>query len=250
MRRGIASVAVVALCGCGDVDTGPNVATSLEFASLPFPAVVAGDSLRDTSGIAAPLRALAFNSSNDEIPDAPVRYAALESVVTVDSVTGFVVAGFDDDTTARVVAYVGRLQSPPLRLSVVPRPDAAAKSGTIDTLRYSVLDSTKNLSGELAVRVVHRGVGGEVPVRNWIVSFTLETASDSARARIVGDNGRASGADTTSAAGIASRKVRLYPAGLTTTHDSIAVRAVVRYRGAHVAGSPVRLVLPFRPLTP
>lgn len=244
------SAAVVALCGCGDVDTGPNVATSLEFASLPFPAVVAGDSLRDTSGMAAPLRALAFNSRNDAILDAPVRYAALEGVVAVDSVAGFAVAGFDDDTTARVVAYVGRLQSPPLRLSVVPRPDAAAKSGTIDTLEYSVLDSTKNLSGELAVRVVHNKVGGEVPVRDWIVTFALETASDSTRARIVDDSRRASGADTTSSTGVASRRIRLNPAGLTATRDSISVQAVVRYRGAHVAGSPVRLVLSFRPLTP
>lgn len=236
--------------GCTDLDTGPNVATSIEFTALPFPAVVAGDTLRDTSGIAAPLRAVVFNSDNDVIADAPARYAALETVVTVDSVTGLVVAGSKADTTARVVAYVGSLQAVPLRLSVVPRPDSVGPSGTIDTLRYSVIDTTQNLSADLAVRVVHHGATDDVPVRDWIVTFALANAADSVRARVVADNRRPSAADTTSSAGIAARKVRLSPAGLTSPRDSIIVLARVRYRGMHVAGSPLRLVLPVVPRVP
>ena len=247
--RAILAAGVLAVA-CTDTDTGPNVATSIEFTSLPFPAVVAGDTLRDTSGIAAPLRAAVFNSDNDEIVDAPVRYAALETVVTVDSVTGVLVAGTNDDTTARVVAYVGSLQAAPLRLRVVPRPDLVEPSGTIDTLRYSVIDTTQNLSGDLAVRVVHNGPTDNVPVRDWIVTFALADAADSVRARVVADNRRPSAADTTSAAGIAARKVRLSPAGLTSPRDSIVVLARVRYRGMHVAGSPLRLVLPVVPRVP
>ncbi|CAN5639469.1 hypothetical protein BH23GEM1_BH23GEM1_02500 [soil metagenome] len=251
MKSARALAAACALAaGCTDVDTGPNVATSLEFATLPFPAVVAGDTLRDTSGMAAPLRARAFNSANEEIVDAPVRYFDLEGVVTVDSATGILVAGPAPDTAARIIALVGAIQSPPLRLSVVPRPDSVAPSGTIDTLRYSVIDSTQNLSGGLAVRVVHRGATGDVPVRAWIVTFALETPSDSTLARIVADNDRSSSADTTAADGIASRRVRLSPAGLTSASDSIVVLARVRYRGMHVAGSPLRLVLPVRPRVP
>ena len=236
--------------GCTDIDTGPNVATSIEFTALPFPAVVAGDTLRDTSGIAAPLRAIVFNSDNEEIVDAPLRYAALETVVTVDSVTGIVIAGAGTDTTARLVAYVGSLQAAPLRLSVVPRPDSVEPSGTIDTLRYSVIDTTQNLSGDLAVRVVHRGLTDDEPVRDWVVTFALADAADSVRARVVADNRRPSAADTTSNLGIAGRKVRLLPAGLTSPRDSIVVLARVRYRGMHVAGSPLRLVLPVVPRVP
>lgn len=247
--RAIVAVCVLAVA-CSDIDTGPNVAASLEFTALPLPAVVASDTLRDTSGIAAPLRAIVFNSDNEEIIDAPVRYAGLESVVTVDSETGVVVAGSVAGTTARIIAFIGALQSPPLRLSVVPRPDSVARSGTIDTLRYSVIDSTQNLSGDLAVSVVHRAAGGDVPVRDWIVTFTLQTPSDSTRAQIVADNQRRSTADTTSTAGGASRKVRLFPAGLTSARDSIVVLARVQYRGAHVAGSPLRLVLPVQPRVP
>lgn len=250
MRAVRVLVAGLLAAACTDIDTGPNVAASIEFPALPFPAVVAGDTLRDTSGVAAPLRAMVFNSDNEEIVDAPVRYAALEAVVTVDSVTGVLIAGAKADTTARLVAYVGSLQAPPLRLSVVSRPDSVGPSGTIDTLRYSVIDTTQNLSGELAVRVVHHAGTGAVPVRDWIVTFTLEDPADSVRARVVGDNRRPSILDTTSTAGVAARKVRLLPAGLTSPRDSIVVLARVRYRGTHVAGSPLRLVLPVVPRVP
>jgi len=236
---------------CTDIDTGPNVAASIEFTALPFPAVVAGDTLRDTSGVASPLRALVFNSDNEVIIDATVSYAALDTVVRVDSATGTVVAAAAADRNARIIAYIGSLQSQPLSLSVVPRPDSLARSGTIDTLRYSVIDTTQNLSGEFAVRVLNRVAGGAAAaVRDWIVTFTLQTPADSTRARIVTANERPSTVDTTSADGIASRKVRLFPAGLTSARDSIVVLARVRYRGAQIAGSPLRLVLPVQPRVP
>ncbi len=225
MSAARALVLALFAAACTEIDTGPNVPASIEFPALPFPAVVAGDTLRDTSGVAAPLRARVFNPDNEEIVDAPVRYAALDAVVTVDSVTGVVVAGSRADTATRLVAYVGSLQAPPLRLSVVPRPDSVGPSGTIDTLRYSVSDTTRNLSGELAVRVVHHADTGDVPVRDWIVFFTLEDPADTVRARVVGDDQRPSAADTTSAAGVAARKVRLLPAGLTSPRDSIVVVA-------------------------
>ena len=251
MNRAAAVLAACALMlACTDIETGPNVVTSLEFEALPFPAIVAGDTLRDINGIVAPLRALVFNSDNVEIAGAPIRYAGLESVVTVDSVTGIVVAGARTDTATRIVAFIGSLQSAPLRLSVVPRPDSVARSGTIDTLKYSVSDTTQNVSGDLAVRVSSRVGTGTVPVRDWIVTFTLQTPADSIRARIVAENGRNSGADTTSTAGIAARKVRLFPAGLTSVRDSVVVLARVRYRGADLSGSPVRLVLPVQPRVP
>lgn len=245
-RRRLAALALAGVA-CGDADTGPNTVTSLEFSALPFPAVVAQDTLRDTSGIAAPLRAIAFNSDNEVILDAPVRYAALESVIGVDSVTGVVVGGAQTDTAARVVAFIGGLQSAPLRLSVVPRPDAIVPSATADTLRYSVTDTTLNVSGDLSVRVVNQASTPNPSVRDWIVTFTLGTPADSTKARLENEAQRRSTVDTTSAGGIAARKIRLFPAGLTSPADSIVVFARARQRGTHIAGSPLRLVLHVRP---
>lgn len=238
---------VCALAACTDIDTGPNVVASLEFESLPFPAVVAGDTLRDTSGVAAPLRAAVFNPANEEIAGAPVRYASLETAVTVDSVTGTVVAGAAADTAARVIAYIGGLQSAPLRLSVVRRPDSLESVGIVDTIRYSVTDTTVNVSGDMAVRVLHRATLPGSAVRDWIVTFRLQTPSDSVRARIVGDDQRGSTIDTSAADGRASRRVRVLPSGLTSARDSVVVLAGARYRGADVAGSPVRFVVHFQP---
>lgn len=241
-------LAALALFGVAcSIDTAPNTVTSLEFGALPFPAVVAQDTLRDTSGIAAPLRAIAFNSDNEEILDAPVRYAALEGVISVDSVTGIVVGGAQADTAARIVAFIGGLQSEALRLSVVPRPDAVIASGTIDTLRYSVTDTTANVSGDLSVRVVNQATTPNASVRDWIVTFTLGTPADSTKARIENETQRRSNMDTTSTGGIAARRIRLFPAGLTSPGDSIVVFARARHRGTHIAGSPLRLVLHVRP---
>ena len=235
------------IVACTEIDTGPNVVASLEFESLPFPAVVAGDTLRDTSGVVAPLRAIVFNPANDEISGAPVRYAALEPVVTVDSITGIVVAGATADTAARVIASIGALQSAPLRLSIVRRPDSLERVGAVDTLRYSVTDTTVNVSEDLAVRVLHRATLPGSNVRDWIVTFALQAPADSVRAVIIGDNQRRSTSDTTAADGRASRRVRVLPAGLASGRDSVVVLARARYRGTDSAGSPARFVVHFQP---
>lgn len=250
MRARVMLAGCAALISCTDVETGPNVATSLEFRTLPFPAVVALDTLRDTSGVAAPLRAVVFNSDNEEIAGAPVRYISLDTTVKVDSITGLVVGGLAPNTSARVIASIGAIQSAPVRLGVVSRPDSVARSGSIDTLRYSVTDTTKNLSGDLSVRVLNRTTTAPVSVPDWIVTFALLNPADSTRARLVGEDGRRSTTDTTSAGGIAARRIRLSPGGLTSARDSIVVLARVRYRGMQIAGSPVRLVLPVQPLVP
>lgn len=240
-----------AILACADVETGPNVATSLEFQALPFPAVVALDTLRDTTGLAAPLRAIVFNSDDEEIPGAPVRYASLDTTVRVDSLTGIVVGGSAPDTSARMIATIGAIQSAPLRLAVVFRPDSVALSGTIDTLRYSVTDTTKNLSGDLAVRVLHKpATGAPRSVPGWVVTFALLNPADSTKARLVSDDGRRSTTDTTSSSGVAARRIRLLPAGLSSARDSVVVLARVRHRGTQLAGSPVRLVLRVQPLVP
>ena len=55
--------------------------------------------------------------------------------------------------------------------------------------------------------------------------------------------------DTTAADGIASRRVRVRPIGITSQLDSVIVIATVRYRGATVRGSPVRFVILVKPKT-
>ncbi|HEY5491467.1 MAG TPA: hypothetical protein VIK25_09800, partial [Gemmatimonadaceae bacterium] len=52
---------------CTNVGTAPNAIVSLAFDTLPYPSVVAGDTLRDSLGRAAPLHALAYNADGNLI---------------------------------------------------------------------------------------------------------------------------------------------------------------------------------------
>lgn len=248
MRARLLAVAWCAVVACKTDETGPDEAVSLEFSALPSPSVVLGDTLRDTSGIASPARAKAFNTANEELAAAQIVYTILDRGARVDSLSGIVIGDSLRDTPVRVIASVGSLQSAPVSLFIVVRPDSAVAGAATDTVRYSVSDTTKNVSAGMIVQVLHKPGTGTTPVRAYPVSFRITYPANPLAAALLGDDGRPSFADTTAADGTASIKVRIRPEHLVAARDSVVVLASVRYRGAHVRGSPVRLVLPFRPL--
>lgn len=250
MRAVLPAVAIAALLtGCAQETVGPDAPVAVALESLPFPAVVAGDSLRDTTGAVAPVRGQVFNFRGEELPDVPLSYLILDRGATIDEATGVVRGDSIRDTPVRVVAFLGGLQTRPQSLFIVPAPDSLLITAGADTLEYSLVDTTVNVSGQLAVRLLS---GGATPVgvRGWIVSYEISHAADPALAVIVGDGAAQSAMDTTAADGVASRRVRVRPEELTATVDSVVVLATARYRGAHVNGSPARLVVHLRPRAP
>ena len=68
----LALVAAAAAAGCSEVNTAADHVAALQFDSLPSPAVVSGDSLRDSVGRAAPLRAIAINGAGTPVVDAAI----------------------------------------------------------------------------------------------------------------------------------------------------------------------------------
>lgn len=252
---------VLAWAACTD-SLGPDEPFSLEFQALPSPSIVSGDTLRDLEGNAVPLRATVYNFRGEPLDDAPVSFVVIDTsgAITLDQTTGHVVASGARRGTVRVVASSGALQSAPLVFQIVPAPSAVAPSGTIETLRYSFSNPALNTSVPLEVKVTRDSAAAGVPF--YVVRFRLETLADTVVARIVDDASRrspldpsgATALDTTEASGtrvgIAGRRIRLTPGeSLATPVDSIVVLADVRLRGAHVSGSPVRLVLPVTPRT-
>jgi len=244
--------------GCAET-TGPDEPFSLQFDPPASPSIVAGDSLRDIDGLAIPLRAVAYNLRGDRLEGAAITFIAIDTSggITIDPVTGHVVATGTKRGTVRIVAALGSLQSAPVNLEIVPAPTAAARSGTIDTLRYSFSNPSLNTSAPL--RVIVTRDSANAPVRQYLVRFRLERLADTLVARLVDDAARrspldpsgASAIDTTGTDGIASRQIRLTPsASLRTPVDSIVVLADVRLRGTAVSGSPVRLTLPVKPRAP
>ena len=249
----VAAAATVA-ASCTDVSAPADHVAALTFGRLPAPAVVAGDTLRDSLGAVAPLRAVAFNSAGDEIPDAAIQFIALDTGVTIGP--GGTLFANRTSGSVRILASSGSLQIAGTPLLVTRRPDSVAVSGpTSDTVAYVVPDvATANTSKSLSVKVTTRDTTGGILVsQSWIVRYqaffrgNAIAPGDTSIVFLV-DGSKKSTTDTTDAGGIASRSVRVRPIGITqSATDSVIVIATVNYRGSPVRGSPLRFVVQLRP---
>ena len=251
---------MAALSSCIDFSTSPDEILYLAFESLPFPSVVAGDTLRDSTGAVTVLRAKAVNAGGDEVTAAAMRFYAIDDtadVLEVDSITGRVVSDSTGPRAVRIVANLGTLQSPPLNLLITRRPDSLALQVSSDTISYSITDTTQNFSDALSVRLLHHdSTTFYSSVSGWVVRFSLERPADTVFAAVVDDQNRRlrnvpSGlfhVDTTSSDGSAARKLRIRPGPpLVLPLDSVAIIVEAKYRGLHVAGSPARIMVYAKP---
>ena len=248
-------IAFAAVVGsCTDTTVNPSVVRALEFDSLPYPAVVTGDTLRDSLGNPAPLRAIAFNGADVVIPGASINFIALDSGVTIGA-TGMVTAQLRNGPV-RIIASVPGLQTGPQTLIVARRPDTVIVTPLAnDTLFYTPLDNpATNVTPALTLQVATRDTIGGIPgSQGWLVSYQLifhgQTVSpaDSTVAVIWNSGNVASAIDTTAADGTSSRVIRVHPSGLPTATESLTVVATVKYRGAPVPGSPATYLIQLRP---
>ena len=219
---------------------------SIQFDSLAAPSVVVGDTLRDTTGAVIIPVVHAFNFDGDEITSVPVRFQSPDSGVVVDSITGIIFGDSLRSTPARIVATVGTLQAIQ-RLDLTLRPDLAAGLHDRDSLSYSLLDTTLNVSPQLTIKLTHGVAPDDSVVKSYIVSFAIVSQSNPQLGELINDAGKPSVVDTTDTNGVAGRSIRLHPLFITAPVDSIIVNATARYRGSEISGSPVRLVLKVKP---
>jgi hypothetical protein len=247
---GVFVAATMVVAACLDYSTDPDEVVAIAFDPLPWPSVVAGDTLRDASGAAAPLVARLFNGDGEEITG-PVEFFTQQP--TIDVVSGdFLVADDTATGSAGVFASAIGVQSIAQTVEIVEAPDSL-QGGPILPLEWVVPDDpATNTSSPLAARVLSSANAG---VRSWVVRFQLEVAgrtipeNDTTQAFLVGDNGRPSYADTTDASGTASRRMRLRITPGLVPPDSAVITVSGSHRGVPLKGSPVRLVLPVRPDT-
>ena len=247
-------VAVALAAGCTDLPSAADEPFSIEFERLPFPAVVVGDTLRDSTGRAAPLAATAYNIDGTPLPPTAVTYVVSGRAVVL--LPGNFVRGDTLDAETRVSALAGSLPSLSRTLRVVRRPDSLAGPTTAPgALTYGVPPSpTSDRSEALAVRVLATPTGGTATgVPSWVVRYRLVVrgdtlaVGDTSLVWLADDAGRPAPLDTTDGTGEASRRVRingLNPAvdGL----DSVVVSVTAQGTTAPLRGAPVRLALPVR----
>ncbi|MEK6612844.1 MAG: hypothetical protein AABZ29_08660 [Gemmatimonadota bacterium] len=249
-----AAVAAAAAAGaCSDVGTSPDAIVALAFDTLPYPAVVAGDTMRDSMGRAAPLRAVAYNADGDVIANPALRYLALDTGVLIDA-AGYLVATTRTSGSVRVVAAASALQSLTRTVIVTRAPSLFAVSGSAtDTVKYALPDLPTNVSKAMTVKLTRDSAGTTLGVPGFLVSWqvtfhgvTVER-SDTTLASLWDDARHTSLLDTTFTDGTAARMLRIRSNTLPSSADSFVVFATARHRGAVVAGSPARFVIHFRP---
>jgi hypothetical protein len=248
------AVAFAAVAGsCTEIGTNPAVITALEFDSLPFPAVVTGDTLRDSLGRAAPLRAIAFNGTGGVVHNPSITYIALDSGLTIDP-TGIVTAQLRNGTV-RLVASVPGLQSVAETLVVARRPDTVVTtSPLVDTLLFTIPDSAgANITPAIGLKVATRDTaGGITGSRGWLVSYQVLyhgnalAVTDTTVASLWNAAGQAALVDTAALDGTVAPRLRVRSTLLPLTPDSLTVVATVRYRGRPVPGSPVTYLIQLR----
>ena len=249
----MAVVAAAVSGSCSDVGTAPNAIVGLAFDTLPYPSVVAGDTMRDSLGRAAPLRALAYNADGALIVNPELRYIALDTGVIIDA-AGYLRATTRTSGSVRVVATANALQSLTKTVIVTRAPSRLAVSdGAADTVKYVLPDAATNLSKALTVKLTGDSAGTAPAVPGFLVSWQVAfrgvtiARSDTTLASLWDEGKRISLLDTTGTDGTAARSLRIRSNALPSAADSFVVTATTRYRGVVVAGSPARFVIHFRP---
>jgi hypothetical protein len=235
--------------GCIDLSTDPDEIVAIEFSELPWPSIVAGDTLRNESGIAAALVARLFDGDGDLV-DGPVEFLVQDPALRI--VNGNQLVAEPTATgSIGIIASTAGIQSIATLIDVVLRPDSIAPEGTLAPLEWVVPDDPAlNTSAPILVKVLSNTTDPPTPVRSWIVRFQLEAGgrvipeNDTTQIWLATENGRPSYVDTTDASGFASRRVRLRVAPGLTPPDSAVITVAASYKGAPLLRSPLVLVLP------
>jgi len=247
--------AALATGSCTEINASADHVASLAFDSFPSPAVVAGDTLRDSLGLAAPLHALAFNNLGDEVAGAAIQYIALDTGVTITD--GAYAIATRRSGSVLLVANAGIIQSQPLKLIVTRRPDSAAVTTVAaDTVNYVLPDNASaNVSTSLGVKLfTGDSADGTHVTQGWRVSYqaffrgAAIAPGDTSAVFLIDDGTKRTVVDTTGTDGAASRRIRVRPIGITESAvDSVIVIATVKYQGADIRGSPLRFVILLQP---
>lgn len=246
------AVGLAVAAACSDLTSVPGGPQSLAIDSLPFPAVVVGDTLRDTLGVASPVTAKVYDGHNALITGAPVRFVALDTGAMIDSVTGRLI-GVTVRTGIRLVASVSGLQTAPRTIGVTNRPDTASNPDTVRRLVYVTVPRTDPANVyAMRVKVASRpalpGLSTDSLVQGWMVRFTVLRAPVGAVDTTTLTGGLANSPwAVTDGSGFATKSLRVVPTLGSRVKDTAIVRATITWRGTNVRGSPLQLIIPLAP---
>jgi hypothetical protein len=237
MRKAIGHILAAAawwLVSCRDVPAPEGGIFSISALLLPSPGLVAGDTLRDSTGLASPLRVVAFDVAGDTVQNAVTTFVVLD---TGAHMSGALLVGDSVGRTVRVVASVAALQTQPAPVKVTLSPDTLVAADSIVHHKTYVLvggDTVVN-SADLTTSVLHLGAL-QSGVEAVIVRYSIDRAPPGDATKgptlVLMNATSPSSRDTTDASGRAARTARLRLAPLLNVlSDTALVSATASYRG-------------------
>lgn len=222
------------LVSCREIPAPEGGVVALSPIMLPSPGLVASDTMRDSSGLVAPLRVLAYAANGDTLsPQPTTTFIALDTTALF---AGQLLIGKTAGTSVRVVGTVGTLQTQVSILKVTLSPDTLfAADSVLHRKTYSIISGdTVSNSADLSVLVQHVAATSS-GVEAVVVRYTIDQApagNGSGAAVVLANGNRLSSRDTTDASGRAARTARLRFAALgASTVDTVLVSATASYRG-------------------
>lgn len=246
-----AAVSLVAFA-CRPIPAPQGGVLSLSSIQLPSPGVVAGDTMRDSLGHAAPLRLYAFGvgGEGDTIASATPTFLVLDPGAHITS-TGYLVGDSVRATPVRIIGSIGTLQTSAVNVSVTPLPDSMGYTSAtpIDTVHFVGADTaaSANFSAALGATIVATGTASNSPVSSVIVRYSIAYAPTAVgigvSGLLVNAAGNPSTVDTTDVNGQASLRIRVRPSAPVAV-DSFVVIATAEYKGVPLRGSRLKFVIP------
>jgi hypothetical protein len=224
------------MISCREIPSPDDGVFALSPIRLPLPGLVAGDTMRDSLGVVAPLEVLAYGLDGEPLSPQPA--ATFIVLDTVAHTAGVLLIG-EEPGTARVVGAVGALQTQPATVKVTLSPDVlVAGDSVLHHKSYSILSGdTVIVSADLNVLVQHLGTPNS-GVEAVIVRYSIEqapTSNGSGPTVVLFSENAASSRDTTDGNGRAARRARLRLAALATVaEDTVRISATSSYRGQSI----------------
>lgn len=222
---------------------------------LPSGFVVRGDVMRDSTGAPARLDIVAYDGDGNPLPDVQPEFFIIDSAPAAHfDANGFLVG--DKLGTVRVIGQIGSLQTPATQIPITVAPTKIAPGAARpDTIRAPAGKDSASSIGSTPISVVVTGAG-DTAVQGVVVQLkltrTLASSSTSQPAVYIGNAaGKPASLDTT-VTGSQKRVIvltrNLADQALLSGQkiDSVIVEASASYKGAPLAGSPVRFVIPVR----
>jgi hypothetical protein len=221
------------LASCLDVPAPEGGILSLSPVRLPSPGLVVGDTMRDSTGVAAPLQVVAYDAAGTPVQGAAISFVVIDTMPAAHLSGPFLIG--DTVGTVRVIGSTEALQTQPTSLKVTLSPDTMVAADSIVHRRKYTLGVIDSVDANIATTVQHRVGTVTSGVESVVVRYAIEqspTGINNAQTMFLVNGNVPSERDTSDATGRASRTARLRLLVKNTfATDTALIRATASYAG-------------------